>query len=705
MPRKKTNGKMNSEAAALDWLELGIKPIPIWPGQKKPRGTSWQKLRLTANTLSDYFHDGDNIGGLWGRPSGWIVDVDLDDDHAADLAEFLLPKTFTFGRASRPETHYLYHCKGVKTAKWIDTNKKAIVELRSTGAQTVLPPSIHPDKERYITDDRNDEEFTSMSRIKLMKYLNEIAAGALFMRNYPEGGGRHDYVHAMTGALLYSKWKGPEARRFCRAIVHAVGPVEDDPKQRLRTIDNTIEHHKQGHRVQGWKTLKEFVDPKEVQLMRRWLDSKDSEASPTPEKLTILTPGRATNFDRKLLQVPGLVGDLIKWSAKHSYIHQPPFDLATALMCTALATCNHYEVDNWQTPLQPYFMLLAPTAQGKGASLERVFDFATKAGIGDYVFSHFQSYHSMMDQLAESPNMVCWLWDEAARHLKSARNPSSMDFQILSHLISLYGRANKFVPGVAGRKNPIPALDNPFLTLFATAQPQQLIEAAGDEDNIATGFVNRFLLFDSGDELPNRNTQRSSIFPSALKKASKALTSHVPKGGRTTIRFAGTEAFTLMDDYAETSRKRLGAGSSGHVYGRAAQNALIVAGIVSVGVNPKRPQITAEIASWALKLVSWSVETWLARIDEMSSGTFREKYSKKVESMIRNPKDLVTKRTRPRQLDLLKKGLVPKSVLTLKLRSLNGREIEDILEQLLVMGLIGMTERDEDGITVYWPKR
>ena len=73
--------------------------------------------------------------------------------------------------------------------------------------------------------------------------------------------------------------------------------------------------------------------------------------------------------------------------------------------------------------------------------------------------------------------------------------------------------------------------------------------------------------------------------------------------------------------------------------------------------------------------------------------------------MIRNPKDLVTKRTRPKQLDLLKKGLVPKSVLTLKLRSLNGREIEDILEQLLVMGLIGMTERDEDGITVYWPKR
>ena len=485
MPRRKTNGTLNSEAAALNWLELGIKPIPIYPKQKKPKGSSWQKLRLNPDTVHDYFNPGDNVGGLWGRPSGWIVDVDLDDEAAADLAEFLLPKTFTFGRASRPETHYLYHCKGAKTSKWFDTNKKAIVELRSTGAQTVLPPSIHPDNERYITDDTNDDEFTSLSRIKLMRYLNEVAAGALFIRNYPEGGGRHDYVHAMAGALLWSKWKPAEVKRFCRAVVYAVGDVEDDVHQRLRTIDNTIEHHKQGHRIAGWKTLRDFIEAKEIQLMRRWLNTQDSEPAPDPTTLTPLMPTSMPKFDKELLKVPGLVGDLIKWSAKQSYIAQPPFDLATALMCTALASCNHYEVDNWKTPLQPYFMLLAPTAQGKGATLHRVFEFATQIGLGDYVFSHFQSYHSMMDQLAEAPNMACWLWDEAARHLKSARSPSSMDYQVLSHLIALYGQANNYVPGVAGRKNPIPALDNPFLTLFATAQPQQLIEAAGDEEGFA----------------------------------------------------------------------------------------------------------------------------------------------------------------------------------------------------------------------------
>jgi len=703
--QRKSNG-VDSQKIALQWLGLGIKPVPLQPKQKKPRGHSWQKLRVTEKTIPEHFNNGDNVGGLWGRPSGWIVDVDLDDEDAADLAEYILPPTMIFGRESRPETHFLYVCKGAKTHKWMDSNKKAIVELRSTGAQTVLPPSIHPDDERYIVDDWNDDQFTPLPRIRLVRYLDEIAAGALFMRNYPEeAGSRHDYVHALTGALLWSKWKPEDVRRVAKAIVYACQDKDDDPKQRLRTIENTIEHHKQGHRVAGWKTLRDWIKQKDLQLMRQWLDNKDF-IEPTPEDLEELPTfggGRMPKFDKKLLEVPGLVGDLVKWSAKQTYLDQPPFDLATALMCTALATCNHYEVDNWETPLQPYFMLLAPTAAGKGASLDRVYEFAQHVGLGDHVYQGFQSYHALMDELADAPNMVCWLWDEAARHLRTAKSIGSQDFQILSHLISLYGRATKHVPGSPGRKNPIPPLDNPFLTLFATAQPAQLVEAISAAD-MATGFVNRFILFDSGDEVPRRNQQRTHIFPAAILKLAKLLKSHEPKRGRTIIRFSGVESFAMFDDFAEQARKRIQAGEVNDIWGRANQNALLVSGIVAVGVNPKRPRITPEIASWALRLITWSIESWMLRIEDLSTGGFREVHSKKIEGIIRNPKALVNKRTRASQKALLKKGLVPKSILTAKCRSLNSREIEDIVEQLLQIGLIGSSEQD-DGTLVYWAKR
>lgn len=372
-------------------------------------------------------------------------------------------------------------------------------------------------------------------------------------------------------------------------------------------------------------------------------------------------------------------------------------------MCVAVASCNHYEVDHWDTPLQPYFMLIAPTAEGKGASLDRVYEFATQIGLSKYIHQHFQSYHALMDELANPPNMACWLWDEAARHIRTARSAGTQDFQILSHLISLYGRANHHVPGAPGRKNPIPALDNPFLTLFATAQPSQLVEAISATD-LATGFVNRFVLFDSGERIAPRNQRRTKIFPAVLKRQGKALKGHEPKRQRTVVRFADAETFAIFDDFAESARRRIRDAQSNDMWGRANQNALIVAGLVAVGVNSIRPTITADIAQWATKLITWSIESWMLRVDDLMIGSFRESYSKKVESIIRNPKGLITQRTRRTQRVLLEQGLVPRSVLTAKCRGLSSKEIEDIVDQLLIIGLIGQSEQD-DGTIVYWPKR
>ena len=54
------------------------------------------------------------------------------------------------GRPGKPASHWWYVCDGMKTRKHQDpVSKKMIVELRSTGAQTVVGPSIHPSGEPY----------------------------------------------------------------------------------------------------------------------------------------------------------------------------------------------------------------------------------------------------------------------------------------------------------------------------------------------------------------------------------------------------------------------------------------------------------------------------------------------------------------------------------------------------------------------------
>jgi putative DNA primase/helicase len=62
--------------------------------------------------------------------------------------EFLPPTPLRFGRKGKPDSHWLYRAaSATETKKHALTNRKMIVEVRSTGAQTVFPGSRHPSGE------------------------------------------------------------------------------------------------------------------------------------------------------------------------------------------------------------------------------------------------------------------------------------------------------------------------------------------------------------------------------------------------------------------------------------------------------------------------------------------------------------------------------------------------------------------------------
>jgi len=95
-----------------------------------------------------------NIGVILGKPSGGLADVDLDCDEAVRLAPKYLPPTGCItGRTGQPGRHWWYISKDCETARHRDKLCKGegatVVELRSTGHQTVVGPSIHPDGSQY----------------------------------------------------------------------------------------------------------------------------------------------------------------------------------------------------------------------------------------------------------------------------------------------------------------------------------------------------------------------------------------------------------------------------------------------------------------------------------------------------------------------------------------------------------------------------
>ncbi len=137
--------------AARAYTARGYRCVPIPLRNKGPVEAGWPDLRLDDADLQQHFSGRGNIGLLLGDPSGGLTDVDLDCPEAIELAPQYLPPTLAItGRTSAPNSHWWYRCPRAVTRKHhFPGTKKMIAEIRSTGCQTVVGPSIHPSGEAY----------------------------------------------------------------------------------------------------------------------------------------------------------------------------------------------------------------------------------------------------------------------------------------------------------------------------------------------------------------------------------------------------------------------------------------------------------------------------------------------------------------------------------------------------------------------------
>lgn len=133
-------------AAAQTYTRRGWCVLPVaYRGKMPTAGEGWQQLRLTEADLPSQFRGRSNIGVLLGAPSGGLVDIDLDHQLAVEMAPQFLPATpAVFGRSGKLRSHWLFRTSGpVETKRLASKAAGTIVEIRSTGSQTVFPPSVH----------------------------------------------------------------------------------------------------------------------------------------------------------------------------------------------------------------------------------------------------------------------------------------------------------------------------------------------------------------------------------------------------------------------------------------------------------------------------------------------------------------------------------------------------------------------------------
>lgn len=183
--------------SALELLAEGIKPVRLVPRDKKALEPGWPRRIHDEVSVREEFQHGENVGALVGEPSGWVVDVDIDSMKALALASEFLPPTRTFGRKSKRGSHRLYRVRGAATRVWADEHGAHIVNLRSTGNQTMMPNSTHPSGE--LVEWENELPIVEMEAHELTAKLDALALRCGWERPQPRAERPREPV-AATGA-------------------------------------------------------------------------------------------------------------------------------------------------------------------------------------------------------------------------------------------------------------------------------------------------------------------------------------------------------------------------------------------------------------------------------------------------------------------------------------------------------------------------
>jgi len=180
------DAKTALEAAQI-LVRTGRCVVPIPLREKAPVIKGWPTLQLTQESLHRHFAAPTNIGLVLGAPSE-IVDIDLDCPVARSLAPHFLSGTCRFGRKSSPRSYWLYRAVGLKSKKFQSPHGDMLLEIRSAGAQTVIPPSVHISGEQIRFENRLEPQ--RMDKRLLQRNVALLASATLLVRNYPPPGTR-----------------------------------------------------------------------------------------------------------------------------------------------------------------------------------------------------------------------------------------------------------------------------------------------------------------------------------------------------------------------------------------------------------------------------------------------------------------------------------------------------------------------------------
>jgi len=701
--------------AAFAYTARGFRVVPVPSRKKGPIHDGWQNLRLGFDDLHHHFNGSPgNLGILLGEPSGDLVDVDLDCPEAIELAdEFLPPTHVVTGRPSAPGSHRWYLASGVKTKKHRDpVTRKMIVEVRSTGAQTLVGPSVHPTGEAY---DHLDGIPPTVDGDELVAQVAALAA-EVERRRYPDGVPRpqrgpasaatvrpgrtaaiHDdervlrraeaYLDAMPPAISGS---GGHSATYAAAtaLVHGFALA---PEVALRMLherfnprcvppwsDRELEHKvddaasKPHDRPQGWLRDAVTGETNDVDLSRFGTDDDDEDESVDTD--APIDPGP---LPAQLLHVPGFIEAVVQHNLATATRPQPVLALAAAITLQAVL-CARKVRDERGNRTNLYCVGIAASGAGKEHARKVNKNILFAADLIEHDGSEDLASDAGLLAAVEIEPAILFQIDEFGRFLRTIGDPKKAPhlFNVLTALMKLYSSADTVFRGKAyadPKRNKV--IDQPCVSVYGTTVPEHFFESL-TADSLSDGFIARLLVFEA-ETTPARQRVRATPPPDSIV-ASAAWWGAFNPGGNLAAEHpeplvitTTPEAGVIFDRLASHVDARIGEpdAAASALWSRAEEKACRLALIYACSRDHLAPVIDVEAAAWACELAEYLTRRMLFVAHEwVADGQF-DAQQKRVLRVVRRAG-----------------GRISRNALSRRTQWLKQRERQEVIDNLLETG-------------------
>lgn len=253
---------MTTSEQAAEYVDSGWSILPVKPEEKRPYMTNWlqyTKIRASKDTVTEWFTKltGAGVGAVTGRVSNIVV-LDVESYCPTPVEDLL--KRYPTGLISKTGSggYHLFYQYPTGVAKV--SNRVRIfdgADLRADGGFIVLPPTIHPNGNRYEWIKKGIPGAFPMAFLDLRSQPTVQNEGWIVeaLRGVSEGG-RNDTCARLAG---YFFKKGINA-----GIVEAMlleWNERNDPPLPVREIRTTIKSIERSHSgTQDQFTRVEYTD-------------------------------------------------------------------------------------------------------------------------------------------------------------------------------------------------------------------------------------------------------------------------------------------------------------------------------------------------------------------------------------------------------------------------------------------------------------